>query len=88
MLSLSFFPSVVQTQISHFTIYLSLQSILAQKCANKYNVEMQILVGDGDSATVKKVGESVTHNVGQTSTMLKNLLQLTCILYYLSSKGT
>ena len=59
------FPSVLQTQTPHSQSILGAE--LAQKSATKYNAEVQILVGDDDSATVKKVRESVTHNVEKWS---------------------
>ena len=59
---------------------------LAQKCANKYNAEVQILIGDDDSATVKKVRESVTHNVEKWSDINHAKKSFTSHLYTLKSE--
>ena len=40
---------------------------LAKTCAVKYGAEVAILVGDDDSATIKKVRENVTHTVEKWS---------------------
>ena len=84
LLSLSLFSSALQTEISH------LQSILdaewAQKCANNFNAKVQILVRDDDSVTVKKVRESMTHNVEKWSDTIHAKKSFTYRLYTLQSK--
>ncbi|KAJ7333741.1 hypothetical protein OS493_015829 [Desmophyllum pertusum] len=59
---------------------------LAQECANKFNAEVQILVGDDDSATVKKVRESVSHNVEKWSDINHAKKSFTSHLYALQSQ--
>ena len=80
LLSLSLFLSALQTEISH------LQSILgaewAQKCANNFNAKVQILVWDD----VKKVRESMTHNVEKWSDTIHAKKSFTYRLYTLQSK--
>ena len=74
----------MQTQISHLQSILGAE--LAQKCANKYNAEVQILVGDDDSAIVKKVQESVTRNVEKWSDINHAKKSFTSHLYTLQSE--
>ena len=59
---------------------------LAQKSGNKYNAEVKILMGDDDSATVKKVRESVTHYVEKWSDINHAKKSFTSHLYTLQSE--
>ena len=75
-----------------FTIFkicyksLTIGAELAQECATKYNAEVQILVGDDDSATIKKVRESVSHNVEKWSDINHAKKSFTTHLYAIQQK--
>jgi len=58
--------------------------------ASQHLVQVNILVGDEDSSTIKKVRESVTHDAesGRTEWMLKGHLEPLCMPYRSITKAS
>lgn len=59
---------------------------LVKSCGNKHQAKIGILIGDDDSATIKKVRESVTHEVEKWSDVVHAKRTFTSHLYCYQKK--
>ena len=61
---------------------------LAQACTKNHNTQVSILVGDDNSSTIKKVRETVNHEVQKWSDVVHVKRSLGSALYSLQSRLT